>query len=123
MLPGLHANGQYTLGENIADQGGLRVAYTAFIDSQKKKGVDIKSEEAKIDGFDPLQVFYMNYANLWAQNIREAEIKSLTTGDVHSLGRNRVNVSLRNIAPFFEAFSITEGDPMFRPENERIIIW
>ena len=65
----------------------------------------------------------MNYANLWAQNIREAEIKSLTTGDVHSLGRNRVNVSLRNIAPFFEAFSITEGDPMFRPENERIIIW
>lgn len=123
VLPGLHANGQYTLGENITDQGGLRVAYTAFIDSQKKKGVDIKSEEAKIDGFDPLQVFYMNYANLWAQNIREAEIKSLTTGDVHSLGRNRVNVSLRNIAPFFEAFSITEGDPMFRPENERIIIW
>lgn len=123
VLPGLHANGQYTLGENIADQGGLRVAYTAFLDSQKKKGVDIKSEDAKIDGFDPLQVFYMNYANLWAQNIRDEEIRSLTTGDVHSIGKNRVNVSLRNIAPFFEAFSITEGDPMFRPESERIIIW
>lgn len=123
VLPGIHANGQYTLGENIADQGGLNVAYTAFLDSQKKKGVDVTSEAAKIDGLSPLQVFYMNYANLWAQNIRDEEIKSLTTGDVHSLGENRVNVSLRNLAPFFEAFGIVEGDPMFRPESERIIIW
>ena len=110
VLPGVHANGRYTLGENIADQGGLRIAMTAFL-------------EAKIDGFDPLQVFYMNYANLWANNIRDEEIRSLTTGDVHSLGCNRVNVTLRNIAPFFEAFSITEGQPMFRPEAERVIIW
>ena len=123
ILPGLMANGQYTLGENIADQGGLRVAMTAFLDSQKKKGVDITSEEAKIDGFDPLQVFYMNYANLWASNIRPEEMRSLTTGDVHSLGINRVNVTLRNIAPFFKAFNINEGDEMFRPEAERIIIW
>ncbi len=123
MLPGVHANGRYTLGENIADQGGLRIAMTAFLDAQEKKGVDIKSPEAKIDGFDPLQVFYMNYANLWANNIRDEEIRSLTTGDVHSLGCNRVNVTLRNIAPFFEAFSITEGQPMFRPEAERVIIW
>ena len=123
VLPGVHANGRYTLGENIADQGGLRIAMTAFIDAQEKKGVDIKSPEAKIDGFDPLQVFYMNYANLWANNIRDEEIRSLTTGDVHSLGCNRVNVTLRNIAPFFEAFSITEGQPMFRPEAERVIIW
>ena len=96
---------------------------TAFLDSQKKKGVDITSEEAKIDGFDPLQVFYMNYANLWASNIRPEEMRSLTTGDVHSLGINRVNVTLRNIAPFFKAFNINEGDEMFRPEAERIIIW
>lgn len=123
VLPGVHANGQYTLGENIADQGGLRIAMTAFLDSQKKKGVDIKSEEAKIDGFIPEQVFYMNYANLWAGNIRDEEIRSLTTGDVHSLGKNRVNVTLRNIAPFFEAFGITEGQPMFRPESERVVIW
>ncbi len=123
VLPGLHANGTYTLGENIADQGGLRVAMTAFLDAQAKKGVDVKSEEAKIDGFTPEQVFYMNYANLWGGNIRDAEIQSLTTGDVHSLGRNRVNVTLRNIAPFFEAFSITEGQPMYRPESERIVIW
>ena len=123
VLPGLYANGFYTLGENIADQGGLRVAMTAFLDAQKKKGVDVNSPEALIDGLTPLQAFYMNYANLWANNIRDEEIRSLTTGDVHSLGRNRVNVTLRNLAPFFNAFSITDGDAMFRPEAERVIIW
>ncbi len=123
VLPGLHANGAYTLGENIADQGGLRVAMTAFLDAQKKKGVDINSDEAKIDGFSPLQVFYMNYANLWAQNIRDEEKRTRVVSDVHSLGEHRVNVSLRNIAPFFEAFSITEGQPMYRPAGERVIIW
>ncbi len=123
VLPGLMANGQYTLGENIADQGGLRVAYTAFLESQRKKGVDINSPEALIDGMTPMQVFYLNYANLWAQNVREEQMRSLTIGDVHSLGENRVNVTLRNIAPFFEAFGIKEGDKMFRPEAERVIIW
>ena len=123
VLPGLNANGQYTLGENIADQGGLRIAMTAFLDSQKKKGVDITSDAAKINGYDPVQVFYMNYANLWANNIRPEEMRSLTTGDVHSLGKNRVNVTLRNIAPFFKAFNIKEGDKMWRPEAERVVIW
>jgi putative endopeptidase len=123
VLPGLNANGQYTLGENIADQGGLRIAYTAFLNSQDKKGVDINSEDALIDGFTPSQVFYMNFANLWAQNIRPEEIRNLTIGDVHSLGENRVNVSIRNIAPFFEAFGIKDGDKMFRPESERVVIW
>ena len=121
VLPGLHANGTYTMGENIADQGGLRVAMTAFLDSQKKKGVDV--ENVTIDGLTPFQVFYMNYANLWGQNIREEAIRSLTTGDVHSLGENRVNVTLRNLEPFFKAFGIKEGDPLFRPESERVIIW
>lgn len=123
VLPGLYANGQYTLGENIADQGGLRIAMTAFLDSQKKKGVDINSEEALIDGIEPMKVFYLNFANLWAGNHRDEEIRSLTTGDVHSLGINRVNVSLRNIEPFFEAFGIKEGDKMYRPSEERVIIW
>ncbi len=123
VLPGLHANGTYTMGENIADQGGLRIAMTAFLNSQAKKGIDTKSEDAKIQGFTPAQIFYMNYANLWAQNIRDEEIRSLTTNDVHSLGNLRVNVSLRNLAPFFEAFGIKEGDKMFRPESERVIIW
>ena len=121
VLPGLHANGRYTLGENIADQGGLRVAMTAFLNAQKKKGVDVAT--TTIEGFSPIQVFYMNYANLWAQNIREAEMRSLTQGDVHSLGKNRVNVTLRNLAPFFEAFQIAEDQPMYRPVEERVIIW
>jgi len=123
VLPGLYGNGQYTLGENIADQGGLRIAYTAFLDSQKKKGVDINSKSALIDSIEPTKVFYMNFANLWAQNIREAEIRSLTTGDVHSLGNKRVNVSLRNLQPFFDAFNVTEGQKMWRPVSERVIIW
>lgn len=123
VLPGLHANGAYTLGENIADQGGLRVAMTAFLDSQKKKGVDVTSESALIEGLTPAQVFYMNYANLWAQNIREAEMRNLTTGDVHSLGENRVNVTLKNIEPFMKAFGIKAGDKMYRPAEEMVVIW
>lgn len=123
VLPGLHANGTFTMGENIADQGGLRIAYTAFLDSQKKKGVDIESEDAKIEGFSPAQIFYMNFANLWANNIRDEQIRVYTGTDPHSLGVNRVNVSLRNIEPFFKAFDIKEGDKMFRPASERVIIW
>lgn len=123
VLPGLNANGTYTLGENIADQGGLRVAMTAFKDAQQKRGVDINSEDAKIEGFSPMQIFFMNYANLWANNIREEQMRSLTTGDVHSLSINRVNVTLRNLAPFFEAFGLKEGDKLYRPESERVIIW
>ena len=123
VLPGLHANGAYTLGENIADQGGLRVSMTAFLDSQKKKGIDVTSEEALIDGIDPIKVFYMNYANIWAGNIRDAEIRNLTNADVHSLAKYRVNVGLSNIDPFFKAFNITDGQPMFRPEAERVVIW
>ncbi len=121
--PALMGNGQYTLGENIADQGGLRIGYTAFLNSQRKKGVDVDSQEALIDGFTPAQAFYLNFANLWAQNIRPEEMRRLTVGDVHSLGENRVNVSLRNIAPFFKAFGIKQGDKMWRPAEEQVIIW
>ncbi len=123
VLPGLHANGRYTLGENIADQGGLRVARTAFLDAQKKKGVDITSPEAKIDGIDPMQVFYLNYANIWAANTRDEEVRNRTMSDVHSLPENRVNVSLRNITPFFEAFGITEGQPLYLAPADQVIIW
>ncbi len=116
VAPGVHANGRFTLGENIADQGGLRVALTAYQDALGGKGEDI-------DGLTPLQRFYLAYANVWAGNIRDAEILSRTKTDPHSLGRNRVNVTLRNIQPFFDAFGITEGQPMFRPESERVVIW
>ena len=117
VAPGVHANGRFTLGENIADQGGLRVALTAYQDSQAGKPAK------DIDGISPLQRFYLGYANLWAGNIRDEEILVRTKTAPHSLGNNRVNVSLRNIEPFFEAFSIKKGDKMFRPVEERVIIW
>ena len=123
VLPGLHANGHYTLGENIADQGGLRVSRTAFLNSQKKKGVDVESEAAKIGGYTPEQVFYLNYANIWANNVRDEEKQNLTTSDPHSLAENRVNVTLRNITPFFKAFGIAAGDPLYLSEDEQVVIW
>ena len=113
----IHANGQYTLGENIADHGGLRVAYTAFKKTQQGQG----NEE--IDGFTPDQRFYIAYANVWKTNITKEEILRRTTIDVHSLGCNRVNVSLRNLEPFFEAFGIAEGDAMYRAPEDRVTIW
>lgn len=116
VLGDTHANGRFTLGENIADQGGLRVAYTAYHNA-------LNGEGETIDGFTPDQRFYLSYANVWAGNIRDAEILRRTQIDPHSLGKWRVNASLRNIAPFFKAFSIKEGDPMFRPAEERVIIW
>lgn len=113
---GTFANGQFTLGENIADQGGLRVAYTAYHNA-------LKDNKYNIDGFTPDQRFYLAYANVWANNIREEEILRRTKTDPHSLGKWRVNATLRNLQPFFEAFNIQEGDNMYRPEEERVIIW
>ena len=114
---GLYANGSATLGENIADQGGLRIAFTAMKNSFAGK------EPKPIDGFTAEQRFYLAYAILWGQNITPQECARLTLLDVHSLGRNRVNVSLRNLQDFFDAFDIKEGDKMFRPEEERVVIW
>ncbi|MCH5219278.1 MAG: M13 family metallopeptidase [Muribaculaceae bacterium] len=116
VLGDTHANGRFTLGENIADQGGLRVSYTALHNT----GVD---DTEIVKGFTPDQLFYLAYANVWAGNIRDEEILRRTKTDPHSLGKWRVNATLRNIEPFFEAFSINANDPMYRPEEERVIIW
>jgi putative endopeptidase len=117
VLGDTHANGRFTLGENIADQGGLRVAYTAYHNSLgNKPGVTI-------DGFTPDQRFFLSYANVWAGNIRDEEILLRTKTDPHSLGRWRVNGSLRNIDPFFKAFNIKAGDPMYLAPDQRVIIW
>ena len=115
--PALHANGSLSLGENIADQGGLRVAYTAY-----RNSLEGKEAPAPIDGFTDAQRFYLAYATLWAQNIRDEEIARLTKLDVHSLGKWRVNATLRNLQEFYDAFGITDG-AMFLPEAERVIIW
>ena len=117
VLPGLRANGALCLGENIADQGGLRVAYTALQNSFEG------GRPADIDGFTAEQRFYLSYANIWAMNITDEEKARLTRLDVHSLGENRVNVTLRNLQTFFDAFGIVEGDAMYLPESERVIIW
>jgi putative endopeptidase len=117
VAPGVTANGRYTLGENIADQGGLRIALTAYRNATKD------STEDTIDGFTPLQRFYLSYANVWAGNIREEEILVRTKTDPHSLGRLRVNETLKNIAPFFDAFAIKNTDKMWRDENDRVVIW
>lgn len=117
VLPGVFANGSATLGENIADQGGLRVAYSAMENSFG--GVS----PAPIDGFTASERFYLSYATIWAQNITREEMQRRVLVDEHSLAEHRVNVTLKNIDTFFKAFGIKEGDPMFRPESERVIIW
>ena len=113
----VHANGRYTLGENIADQGGLLVSHLAYLNSLKGK------TPAPIDGFTNEQRFYLGYATLWGQNIRPEEIRRRTKIDPHSLGKWRVNAALRNIAPFYAAFDIKEGDPMFMAPADRVVIW
>ena len=115
--PAVMADGALSLGENIADQGGLRVAYTALRNSFEGKG-----EPEAIDGFSAAQRFYLSYATIWGQNIRDEEAARLTKTDEHSLGKNRVNITLRNIEEFHKAFGITDG-AMFLPKQERIIIW
>lgn len=117
VAPGVHANGTFTLGENIADQGGLRIALTAYLENCEE------SRGLSIGGFSPLQRFYLAYGGVWANNIRPENILVRTKSDPHSLAINRVNITLRNIAPFVEAFGISEGDDMFIPESDRVIIW
>ena len=118
ILPGLYADGKFSLGENIADQGGLRLAFTGLTDYAWAEG-----RPADIDGFTGEQRFYIGYATLWAQNITEKEMENLTKNDVHSLGRNRVNATLRNIQTWYDAFDVKEGDAMYMPVEERVIIW
>ena len=113
----VHANGQFTMGENIADHGGLRVAYSAFKNTEQGKGNTL------IDGFTPDQRFFLSYANVWANNITKEEMLRRTKVDPHSLGVNRVNVAIRNLEEFFKAFDIEPGMAMWRDPADRVIIW
>lgn len=117
VVDSVHANGRYTLGENIADQGGLLVSHLAYLNSLNGK------TPAPIDGFTDGQRFYLGYATLWGQNIRPEEILRLTKIDPHSLGKWRVNAALRNIDTFYSAFDIKEGDPMYMLPADRVVIW
>lgn len=117
VLPDLFANGSLTLGENMADHGGLMVAFQAFKNATKESPLDT------IDGFSPEQRFFLAYANVWGQNIREEEIRRRVKSDPHQLGMWRVNGQLPHIDAWYEAFHITETDPMYIPKEKRVTIW
>jgi putative endopeptidase len=118
VLDTVHANGKLTLGENIADLGGLSIAYTAFQDATNDKELP-----EKIDGYTPRQRFFLSWARVWAQNIRDEEILRRTKEDVHSLGVHRVNGPLVNMDVFYKAFNVSREDEMYLPEDKRAKIW
>ena len=117
VLPDLNANGRFTLGENLADHGGLQVAYTAFKNATKN------SKPADKDGYTADQRFFMAYAGVWAGNITDEEIRNRTKSDPHSLGRWRVNGALPHIDAWYEAFGVKEGDKLYLPKSERLELW
>ena len=117
VLPDLNANGRLTLGENLADHGGLQVAYAAFKNATKNHPLPV------VDGLTPDQRFFLAYAGVWAGNITEAEIRNRTKSDPHSLGRWRVNGALPHIDAWYEAFGVKPGDKMYIPKEQRLPLW
>jgi putative endopeptidase len=116
VAPGLKANGELTLGENIADHGGLQVSFNAFKNATKDAPLGV-------DGFTPEQRFFLAYANVWASNIRPEQILNQTKSDPHSLGKWRVDGALPQIGAWYDAFNITASDPMYLPVEKRVSIW
>lgn len=123
VLPGLHGNGELTLGENIADHGGLKIAYTAFKNAQKKALEAGQDTLKTVNGLTPDQRFFLAYAGVWAQNITEEAMRDLTTRDPHSLGEWRVNGALPHIQAWYDAFGIKKGDKLYIPAEKRVNIW
>lgn len=128
VLPGLHANGRFTLGENIADQGGVRIALSAYRSLlAENKSTDTRLSDACEstcnDGFTDIQRFFMAYAGIWAINMREEEKRERVMNDPHSAGRERTNTTLKNIPDFADAFNLQPGDAMYSLESDRVIIW
>ena len=117
VLPDLNANGRFTLGENLADHGGLQVAYEAYKEATRN------NELKMIDGLTPDQRFFIAYSQVWAANITEAEIRNRTKSDPHSLGRWRVNGALPHVNMFYDAFGVTPTDKMFIPAEQRLKLW
>lgn len=117
VLPDLNANGKFTLGENLADHGGLQVAFQAYKNATKDAAPPV------IDGLTADQRFFIAYAGVWAGNITEKEIRSRTKSDPHSLGRWRVNGALPHIDMWYEAFGVKEGDKLFIPKSGRLQLW
>jgi putative endopeptidase len=118
-LPGVHVNGKLTLGENLADLGGINIAYDALERDLARN----PSKRKEIDGFTPEQRFFISFAQVWRTNIREAEARRLVTVDPHSPGRFRAVGPLENYQQYFDAFDIKPGDPMWRAPELRAHIW
>lgn len=121
VAPGVHGNGEFTLGENIADHGGLQVAFQAFKENEASKPASERLQTR--DGFTPEQRFFLAYANVWAGNIRPEEILNSTKSDPHSLGRWRVNGALPHIAAWYEAWNVTPESPLYVAPENRVSIW
>ncbi len=117
VLPDLNANGRFTLGENLADHGGLMVSFNALQNATAKKALKNK------DGFTPAQRFFLAYAGVWGQNITEQEIRNRVKRDPHALGKWRVNGALPHINAWYEAFGVKKGDKMYIPESDRLELW
>ncbi|MCP4181042.1 MAG: M13 family metallopeptidase [bacterium] len=116
-VKGEYVNGQLTLGENIADLGGITISYNAFTQTKEYK------ENKKIDGFSPEQRFFLGYAQVWRSNIRKNYQLMLLKGDPHSPAQYRVNGPLSDFGPFIKAFNIKPGTPMYNAPEDRIVIW
>ena len=117
VLPDLKGNGRLTLGENLADHGGLQVAFAAYQNATKRHPL------GEVDGLTADQRFFLAYAGVWAGNITEAEIRKRTKSDPHSLGRWRVNGALPHINAWYQAFGVKDGHKMYIPEAERLQLW
>jgi putative endopeptidase len=118
-LPGLHVNGQLTLGENIADLGGVSVAYEALERALAKA----PAKRQQIDGFTPEQRFFLSMSQVWRTNCKEAEARRLLTVDPHSPGQYRAIGAHVNVPEFYAAFGIEPGSPMWRAPELRAKIW
>ena len=118
-LPGVHVNGKLTLGENIADLGGVTIAYDAL----ERELANDPAKRKNIDGFTPEQRFFLSFAQIWRTNIRDAEARRLVTVDPHSPGQFRSYGPLVNLQSFYDAFGIKAGDPVWRAPELRAKIW
>jgi putative endopeptidase len=118
-LPGAYVKGALTVGENIADLGGLSIAFEAL---QRRLAKDL-GRRRRIEGLTPEQRFFLSYGQIWRETVRSQDARRLLTIDEHAPGRFRVIGAVVNFPPFFEAFGVQKGDPMYRPENRRVQIW
>ena len=117
VLPGVHVNGALTCGENIADHGGIKIAYQAFQKAQAQNPSTVN------DGFTPEQRFFLAYSLVWAGNARPEALRNRVRTDPHSPGRWRVNAALPQIDAWYKAFNIKKGDKLFTPKAKRVDVW